>query len=121
MDFVRHKYKTIQLNEFLHGFAFINDNQTTVGKKNPAWQFEYSRINEDFPDEKITSLEVMTKVNGTFYDISYVPGNNQSYASQLPDVKKVIDSIEFMTPHKSVTKTPSFLITNDTEVITSQR
>ncbi len=121
MDFVRHKYKTIQLNEFLHGFTFINDNQTTVGKKNPAWQFEYSRINEDFPDEKITSLEVMTKVNGTFYDISYVPGNNQSYASQLPEVKKLIDSIEFMTPQKSVTKTPSFLITNDTEVINSQR
>ena len=121
MDFVRHKYKTIQLNEFLHGFAFINDNQTTVGKEYPAWQFEYSRINDDFPDEKITSLEVMTKVNGTFYDISYIPGNNQSYASQLPEVKKVIDSIEFMTPHKSVTKTPSFLITNDTELINSQR
>jgi hypothetical protein len=121
MDFVRHKYKTTQLSEFLHGFAFINDNQTTVGKKNPAWQFEYSRINEDFPDEKITSLEVMTKVNGTFYDISYVPGNNQSYASQLPDVKKVIGSMEFFPVQNPVTKTPSFLITNDTEVINSQR
>ena len=121
MDFVRYKYKTIQLNEFLHGFAFINDNQTTVGKKNAAWQFEYSRINDDFPNEKITSLEVMTKVNGTFYDISYVPGNNQSYASQLPNVKKVIDSIEFIAPGKSLTKTPSFLITKDTEITNSPR
>jgi hypothetical protein len=63
----------------------------------------------------------MTKVNGTFYDISYVPGTNQSYASQLPEVKKVIDSIEFVTPRKPVTKTPSFLITNDTELINSQK
>ncbi len=38
----------------------------------------------------------MTKVNGTFYDISYAPGTNQSYASQLAEVKKVIDSIELI-------------------------
>jgi len=121
MEFVRQKYKSIQSSDFLRGFTFINDNQTTVGKKYPAWQFEYSRLNEDFPDERLTSLEVMTKVNGTFYDISYVPGTNQSYASQLPEVRKVIDSIEFVAPHKAVTKIPSFLITNDTEIINSQR
>lgn len=112
MDFVRYMYKKVQGDA---GFFFTNDNQTTVGKKYPAWQFEYSTI---FRNQSVTQLQVLTKVNNTFYRIIYFPLiDNQLYPKHLPEVKRIIDSVEFLPVQEPVTKIPSFMTANESSLL----
>jgi hypothetical protein len=94
------------------GFSFINDNQTTVGKKYPAWQFEYSALNAD--GLPATKLIISTKVNDTFYAIAYNPSTENARAKQLPELRKLVGFIEFLPIQNQVTKTPSFMNMNET-------
>ena len=47
------------------------ENFQNLVKDAKAKKLDSLREDEDFPDERITLLEVMTKVNDTFYDTSY--------------------------------------------------
>lgn len=94
-------------------FSFINDNQTTVGKNYPAWQFEYSDI---VKGERMNHLDVYTKVNDTLYRLMYSPGRSEAYERNLPEVRNLINSIEFNSVEKPLAKAPSFM--NGTEEFT---
>jgi hypothetical protein len=107
IQFVKYMYKKNQ-NDAGADFTFINDNQTIVGKKYPAWQYEYSHsIGKN--------LDILTKVNNTYYAILYLTLGNGSYGKHLPEVKEVIDSIEFLPIQKPVARIPSFMNANDTK------
>ncbi len=119
-EFVQYDYKRAQ--SFYSDVSFINDNQTSIGKY-PAWQVEYygivkmSEISglEGMEDTKSRILNVFTKVNDTFYDISFFPTREEgAFFKHLPEVKKIIDSIEFYPPLKIEKKMPSFLDANET-------
>lgn len=94
-----------------NSFSFINDNQTTVGKKYPAWQYEYSFTSHYGMPAK--GHDVVTTNNETYLviGISYPIA---SEAKISPQFKKLIDSIEFLPIQNTVTKTPSFMNMNKT-------
>jgi hypothetical protein len=108
-EFVKMMYGKVSSED---GFSFINDNQTTVGKKYPAWQFEYSALNAD--GLPATKLIISTKVNDTFYAIAYNPSTENARAKQLPELRKLVGFIEFLPIQNQVTKTPSFMNMNET-------
>lgn len=107
-EYVQHRYKLLSNFE---DFSFINDNQTTLGKNYIAWQLEYSSIIESVPQK---NLEVMTKSNDTFYEISYGPHPDAEYQSGLAEFKKIANSIQIFPLEKIAKKVPSFL--NATEI-----
>lgn len=83
-----------------------------MGKKYPAWQYETSSLLG-------RNLHVLTKVNDTYYDVFYFALTNGSYGKHLPDVQKLIDSIEFFPVQKPVARIPSFMTANDTKGFSS--
>lgn len=94
------------------GFSFIADNQTSVGGY-PAWQFEYSGLNADgLPAKKFI---ISTLVNNTFYVILYNPVTADSPIYQLPELRKLVDTVEFFLPQVPIAKLPSFINPNETE------
>jgi hypothetical protein len=108
-EFVRNKYKSDE--QGMKAFSFINDNQTTVGKKYPSWQYEFSFLNDANVNTK--SLNVLTTNNETYFAlVIFYPIESQ--AKLLPQFKKVIDSIEFFPGRVPVAKTPSFMNMNET-------
>jgi hypothetical protein len=113
-DFAKLVYPMFQNS--LTNFSFINDNQTSVGKKYPALQIEFSGSAPEFPDQpSTTKLIILTKVNNTFYEIGFYPFTEKSRVKQLPELRYLIDSMEFFPPQIPVTKTPSFMNMNETE------
>jgi hypothetical protein len=118
VGFVQHMYKRAQ--EFLgeDNISFLNDNQTQIANKYPAWQVEYSSLFKlsdtsdllsESEDLRWKHHNVYTKVNDTLYEIIFVSYNNRSETSRLQDFKNVVESIEFFPQQKQVTKKPSFL------------
>jgi hypothetical protein len=105
-DFVKNMYRNVEQEK---GFAFINDSQSTVNKKYPGWQIEYSFLAEDNVNVKSFSIATTNNETYVFMGIMYSP---ESQANILPKFKNLINSIEFLpTP---VTKTPSFMNLNET-------
>jgi len=119
-EFMRHKYELAQFRAQSRNndLLFINDNQTTVGKKNySAWQMELSNSYREGLDKiRSNELHVFAKINNTFYEFSFTSGgSNEIYSKELPRVKEVINSIDFQQISKPIIKTPSFMSTNETE------
>jgi hypothetical protein len=110
MEFVKFAYKDFSLE---NGFTFINDNQTTVGKKYPAWQIEYSSLDQEGGSTK--KLSVLTKVNSTFYIIIFNPFSDYSSAKEVTQFENLINTIEFLPVNGTSPKIPSFLNPNKIE------
>jgi hypothetical protein len=107
MEFVGHIYDgSQQANE---AFSFINDNQTTVGKKYPSWQYEFSYL---LNNDNAKAVNVLTTNNETYFSIQ-IKYPTESQAKRLPQFKKVMDSIEFLPIQ--VSKTPSFMNMSESE------
>ena len=106
MDFVKGEYANTKSSN--PGFTFINDNKTIIDKKYPAWQLEYSFLNNGV---HANGFLVLTKINETYYSIG-ISYPDESRVKLLPDFKKLIDSVQFLPQAKS--KIPSFM-TNETE------
>ena len=105
-EFVGHIYEgSQQANE---AFSFISDNQTTVGKKYPSWQYEFSYL---LNNVKAKAVNVVTTNNETYFSIQ-IKYPTESQAKRLPQFRNVMESIEFLPIQ--VPKTPSFM-TNETE------
>ena len=79
-EFVRWSYEINQ--EVFNGFTFINDNQTTVGNKYPAWQYEFTGSMRESPDQRSPKLLIATKNDDSFYAIGFNP-----YTDQYPGTK----------------------------------
>lgn len=73
-----------------NNFSLINENNTEISKNYSAQQFEY--LSGSYPPKV---LKIFTRVNNTFYEISYSAFDEQLYSKVLPQVMKVMDSIEF--------------------------
>jgi len=82
--------------------SFINDKETTI-QNNPAWQIEY-RINSGISQYK--QMDIVTKVNNTFYGLVYLQENPSDYSKYLPEFENFVKSIEFIP---SIEPKPSFL------------
>ena len=88
-------------------FVFTNDNQTTVGKKYPAWQYEY--FYSDYYGSKEKAHAVVSTYNGSYLLLkAQYPVELASKIS--PQFRKLIDSIELIPIQ--IPK-PSFLETNN--------
>ena len=81
--------------------SFINDKEMTM-QNNPAWQIEYS-INSG---SQYKQMDIVTKVNNTFYGLVYLQENPSNYSKYLPEFENFIKSIEFIP---SIEPKPSFL------------
>jgi hypothetical protein len=112
-DFVKWTYDDAQ--QVFRDFIFINDSQTTVGKKYPAWQFEFSGAMKGLTDlTNATRLVIATKINSSFYSMIFYPFTDEV----APTIRKLVDTVEFFppkTPKKPIIKVPSFMSTNVTE------
>lgn len=120
-EFVTKSYKAFQ-NQ-IHNFTFLNDNQTTVGKKYPGWQYEIAGSAENRPLEQSQNeypknhpiLAIDTKGNDAFYEFTLQTFNETDRLKILPEFRKLVDSVEFFPPNRPVPKIPSFLDINDTQ------
>ncbi len=83
--------------------SFINDKETTIQNNLPAWQIEYS-INDGINQYK--QMDIVTKLNNTFYGIVYLQMNPSDYSKYLPEFENFVKSIEFIP---SIEPKPSFL------------
>jgi hypothetical protein len=111
-EFLRWSYEINQ--EVFNGFRFISDNQTTVGNKYPAWQYEFTGSIRESPDQRSPKLLIATKSDDSFYAIGFNPYTDQYRVQKLPEFRKLIDSIEFLPVERALSRTPSFLNTNPT-------
>lgn len=109
MDHVRNGFNS-QVTS-LNGFSFINDNQTTIGKNYPGWQYEYSFLHSGAEER---GINVFATFNDTYYSID-VTYPEESRAKLLPEFKKVIDSIEFLPVQDQISKMPSFMNMSEVE------
>jgi hypothetical protein len=87
-------------------FLFIKDDNITIDNF-PAFQIEYT---DEEQSTNVTDLDIYTKVNNTFYEFGLSTDSNAIYSKYIPDVKKIIDSIEFIPVIKPVEKQPSFMM-----------
>jgi hypothetical protein len=118
-EFVRQSYESAQRS--LNDFTFINDNQTTVGKKYPALQYEFSgstvpkeQLAKEMPNEP-ARLVVSTNSSDAFYAFSIYPFTNADRIEKLPEFRKIIDSVAFLPVERTKSKIPSFMSTNETK------
>ena len=88
-------------------FLFINDDNITIDNNFPAFQIEYT---DEEQSTNVTDLVIYTKVNNTFYELDLSSDSNVGYSKYLPDIKKIIDSLEFIPVIKPVEKQPSFMM-----------
>jgi hypothetical protein len=110
IEFVQYMYT--EADRVYDKFEFINDSQLYAGNKYPAWQVEYSAALDSSSTDREIHYEVFTKINNTFYRISIVPFSNESSIIQLPEFRKIIESIEFLPIKKVIPKSPSFFNTS---------
>ena len=103
-EFAQYRYeKEKQMADY---FLFLNDDNITIDNF-PAFQIEYT--NEE-QSTNVTNLLIYTEVNNTFYELYLASDNIEGYSKYFPDVKKIIDSIEFISVIKPVEKQPSFMM-----------
>jgi hypothetical protein len=121
VEYMRYQYRLLNaLNANAQSeFTYIGDNQTTVGEKYPGWQLEFSEQSPNGDYSK--KLQVYTKVNNTFYQISFFTASNETYSKHLPEIENVLDSMNFFQPKKEIIKAPSFITPEEAEDINRER
>ena len=92
-------------------YTLINDNQTTIGNGYDAWQIESSAKARDHRGQEtehvVRELDVYTMNEGVIYHFEYAADPGPKFSENLPAIRKVLDSIEFLP--KPQPKLPSFL------------
>jgi SLAP domain-containing protein len=118
LEYVKYIYKDkISKQE---GFVFINDNQTTLTDDNiPAIQMEYEKKGRSTNFETLEtkniiekSYEILTKAPNSFYRIIFSADKNEQYSKYIEDLKKMLNSLEFVsTINETINKPkqPSFM------------
>ena len=104
-DYVRYLYTKTTISQ-IDNFSFIDDNQTTLSENRSAIQLEYEFSLDDI---EIHAFTIFTKNNDSFYHFTYfaIP---QTFSKYLDDFKKIVNSLEFVSPTmESKKKQPSFL------------
>jgi hypothetical protein len=84
----------------------INDNQTTIGQNYTAQQYEYT-----FGGVLGTrqGIDVWVIDNGIGYQFEYISDPGPSFSQNLPAVRKILDSVQFIHIEVEEPKVPSFM------------
>jgi SLAP domain-containing protein len=119
LEYVKYKYEdNISKNE---DFVFINDNQTTLTDDNiPAIQMEYEK-KEEMKNIIEKSYEILTKAPNSFYRIIFSADKSESYPKYIEDLKKMLNSLEFVSTNETINKPkqPSFMTSEEFNESTS--
>jgi hypothetical protein len=83
----------------------VNDNQTTIGKNYTAMQYEYTF--EGVGTRQ--GLEVWAINNGIGYQFEYISNQGSDFSENIPAIRKVLDSVEFIPIEEEKPKQPSFM------------
>jgi hypothetical protein len=114
IDFVQYDYnKTFGLSD---DFTLISDNETTISGNISAWQLEFDIANPNSNNglqQEGKMWTILTINNNAYYIIGYTT-DKKLYDKYLPEVKKIIGSIEFI-PTQEIKKIiqPSFMTSTD--------
>lgn len=103
-DFISYRYNILKTE--VNGFSFLDDKEIKF-KNNPSWQMEY--IADPLGGQILKHMSIFTKVNDTFYELSYSPVKESDYSKYLPEAQNVLNTIEFIPPKPPEVKEPSFL------------
>ena len=83
----------------------VNDNQTTVGQNNTALQLEYTH-DVIMPRH---GLVIWTINDGVGYQFDYVSDPGTAFSKNLPAIREILDSVEFIPIEIEEPKVPSFM------------
>jgi hypothetical protein len=82
-------------------FQFVDDNQTTIGKRNhSAWILQYAEAfrnptgNMEYHDSSI--LRWITNINNSFYEFIFQSDIGEDFSKYYPQVESVLNSVEFI-------------------------
>jgi hypothetical protein len=119
LEFVKFFYTNLFENN--DNVLFLNDNEITISGNVSAWQLEFDITNPNNNDfqKKGKTLTILTINNNVFYILVYATDENV-FNKYLSEVKKIIQSIEFVVPKndpQSLSKDnlPSFMTINKTK------
>lgn len=112
-DFARYQYTKMTRWLFPN---FINDNQTTVAGDHPALQMEYTFQGGNDVRHALT-VWTIDSVRNKGYEFSYSNAIEDKFSADIPSIRQMLDSIEFipLTPPPEETppsKQPSFMDNN---------
>jgi hypothetical protein len=83
----------------------ISDNQTTIGKNYTAMQYEYTL--EGFGTRQ--GLDVWAISNDVGYQFEYISDQGSAFSKNIPEIRKLLHSVEFMPIEKEEPELPSFM------------
>ena len=105
-DFARYQYTEefcCSVSTFV--VTTINDNQTTVGQNSTASQLEYT-----FQGAGPRQGLVLWVINNDIgYQFNYISDQGPEFSKNLPAIRKVLDSVEFIPIEVEKPKVPSFM------------
>jgi hypothetical protein len=83
----------------------ISDNQTTIGKNYTAMQYEYTT--EGFGIRQ--GLDVWAISNDVGYQFEYISDQGSAFSNNIPAIRELLDSVEFMPIEEEEPEVPSFM------------
>src|SRR5215207_8391320 len=83
----------------------ISDNQTTIGKNHTAMQYEYTT--EGFGIRQ--GLDVWAISNDVGYQFEYISDQGSAFSKNIPEIRKLLDSVEFTPIVEEEPELPSFM------------
>lgn len=84
----------------------ISDNQTTIGKNYTAMQYEYT-TDGGFGIRQ--GLDVWAISNDVGYQFEYISDQGSAFSKNIPAIRKLLDSVEFMPIEEEEPELPSFM------------
>jgi hypothetical protein len=88
-------------------FYFISDSETTISNDNIlAIQLEYDL---SLANSNNKGFDILSKNDRSFYHFSIVVNKDGQYPKYINDLKKMMNSIEFVSSNESKKKQPSFM------------
>ena len=97
-DFASNQYEFIyRLNKFTSDIPLdlINDNKTIIGNNHPAIQMEYIYPQVDDLRHAL-NIWAIDKDRDKGYTFSYSTKEGPEFAANIPSIRKILDSIEFI-------------------------
>lgn len=104
--FARYQYENQNFDAYSP--TILNDNQTIVNRAHAAIQMEYEF---KFNDTNVHhGLAIWTVARGVGYQFNYVADKGYQFDSNMPDIRKMLNSIEFIPlPPTPTPDQPSFM------------
>jgi hypothetical protein len=107
IDFMIWKYENL-VN--MPGFLFYDDKELIIPGNQSAWKMEYLSLSstEGFNYNYDVSIQYFDK----FYDIRFESNSKETFKQHIPDIKNVVNSIEFLELNQDQNpnlEQPSFL------------